>query len=136
MTMVESAIEAERMQRVPGIYFMDNAPLGRVPCIIGTGLEIWEIIQVYVGGHVGGKKSWRRLRRWFDWLTPAQLRSAIAYYEAYPDEVDDRIAEEDELYEAYQASPLGPHVPPWPEPIQRVLDKWDARRRVRAAASS
>lgn len=132
MTKAQTAIEAEKMQRVPGIYFMDNAPLGRVPCIIGTGLQIWEVIQGYIT--VG--KSWRRFRRAYHWLTPAQLKSALAYYEAYPEEIDERLAEDDDLYEAYLASPPGSHTPPWPEPVQRVLAKWGARRRERAASSS
>lgn len=32
------------------------------------------------------------LQRNYPWLTEAQLRSALAYYEHYPEEIDSRLA--------------------------------------------
>lgn len=97
MTTTGQASETERMRRIPGIYFMDNAPLGRVPAIDGTGLGVWEIIQ----GYVSVDRDWQALLDAFDWLTPAQLGAALAYYEAFPDEIDGPIQENARLYEEY-----------------------------------
>ncbi len=87
----KSLSEAEKMQMVPGIVFADEV-LGRVPRIAGTGLQVFEIVKVY--NAAGG--SFRNLRRAFHWLTPEQLRAALAYYAAFPEEVDARIALEDD----------------------------------------
>lgn len=84
--------EVGKMRRVPGIYFTDSA-FGRAPCIGGTGLEVFEIIQRYEAFG----RSWETLVGWFDWLKPEQLRAALAYYEAYPDEVNARLAREREV---------------------------------------
>lgn len=83
--------EAEKMQRVPGIVFADGT-CGRVPRIAGTGLEVFEIVKVYQAE--GGELS--LLSEAFHWLTPQQIEAALAYYAAFPEEVDARIAEEDD----------------------------------------
>ena len=49
-----------------------------------------------------------RLREAFHWLTDAQVRAALAYYAAYPEEIDRRIAADeqwtpDELRARYPA---------------------------------
>jgi uncharacterized protein (DUF433 family) len=84
--------EVAKERRVPGIVFVDGGR-GRVPRIGGTGLEVFEIIQEYLG--MG--RSWERLVVGFDWLKPEQLRAALAYYEAFPDEVNARIEREREV---------------------------------------
>jgi uncharacterized protein (DUF433 family) len=81
--------EAEKMRRVPGIVFA-QANLERVPRIAGTGLEVFEIIGVYQGVD----KDWDRLKRAFEFLSDDQLKTALHYYERYPQEVDARLAEE------------------------------------------
>jgi uncharacterized protein (DUF433 family) len=92
--------EVEKMRRVPGIVFTDGT-LGRVPRIAGTGIEVFEVIQRYEGFD----HSWDRLAESFDWLKPEQLRAALAYYEAYPDEVNARLDREKEV-EIRLAAPL------------------------------
>ncbi|CAN5207940.1 hypothetical protein BH20GEM2_BH20GEM2_18450 [soil metagenome] len=88
LTLLEEAL---RISRAPGIVFAD-APTGRRAVVAGSGIDVWEVIA-----------SWRqlegdydRLRGSYDWLSEAQLRSALAYYELYPDEIDQRLAREEE----------------------------------------
>jgi uncharacterized protein (DUF433 family) len=97
----EMLTEAVKMRRIPGIVFADG-PTGRRARIAGTGLEVFEIIDQYLAVD----KSWERLEQCFDWLDERQLRAAVAYYEAYPEEIDEilRQAEswtEDAIYAAY-----------------------------------
>ena len=98
----ELRAEVAKMQRVPGIVFADGT-FGRVPRIGGTGIEVWEVIKRYEAMD----RSWERLAASFDWLTPAQLRAALAYAEAYPDEVAVRI-EMDKEAAARLGEPLEP----------------------------
>ncbi|MGI8552415.1 MAG: DUF433 domain-containing protein [Dehalococcoidia bacterium] len=83
--------EVDKILRVPGIIFAWGT-FERVPRIAGTGLEVFEIIGVYKA--VGG--DWQRLRESFDWLSDEQIQAALEYYRLFPDEVDARLAEEDE----------------------------------------
>ena len=89
---IETETEAEKLRRVPGICFGDES-YGRVPRVAGTGLQIFEIIGVY------RDNGWDRdvLCEAFHWLTEAQIQAALVYYEAYPDEVNARLAEEDAI---------------------------------------
>jgi uncharacterized protein (DUF433 family) len=87
----ELLAEVEKMRRVPGIVFADG-PFGQVPRIAGTGIEVFEVIQRYQGFD----NSWSRLAASFDWLSERQLRAALAYYDAFPDEVNARLALERE----------------------------------------
>src|SRR6266852_5788126 len=84
--------EAVKLRRIPGISFADE-PTGRVPRVAGTGIEVWEIVHVYRDEN----DSWDELRESFHWLTERQLRAALAYAEAYPDEINERLKEEDAL---------------------------------------
>lgn len=85
--------EAERMRRIPGIYFATE-PSGRTAKIAGTGLGVWEVFS-------GCRKrplTAQKLARAFDWLTPAQVEAALAYYAAYPAEIDAEIGENDAMF--------------------------------------
>ena len=84
---IELLTEAIKMRRCPGIGFADG-PTGRRARIAGTGLDVWEIIATYLslGREIG------RLRQAYAWLSDPQLRAALGYYTAYPDEIDRRIA--------------------------------------------
>ena len=79
--------EAVRMRRFPGIVFADG-PAGRRARIAGTGLDVWEAIAAYRS--VDRDPS--RLRQGLSWLAEAYVRAALAYYAAYPEEIDRRIA--------------------------------------------
>src|SRR5579859_1223559 len=84
--------EAVRMRRVPGISFADE-PAGRTARIAGTGIEVWEVVQVYRDEN----ESWNRLREGFHWLTENQLRTALAYATAFPADIEERLEREDQL---------------------------------------
>jgi len=45
----EALSEAEKLRRVPGISFMDE-PTGRCANVEGTGLGVWEIIEIISAG--------------------------------------------------------------------------------------
>jgi uncharacterized protein (DUF433 family) len=80
--------EAKKMRLVPGSVFADEAG-ARVPRLAGTGLEVVEIIQVYLAS----ERDMDVLKRAFPWLSPEQLQAALQYYTLFPDEVNASIAE-------------------------------------------
>jgi uncharacterized protein (DUF433 family) len=82
--------EAVRMRRVPGIAFVDGVT-GRRAIIAGTGVEVWEAV-----------RSWKEVDRVlsalmenYPWLSEMQLRSALAYYHLFPEEIDARLEREE-----------------------------------------
>ncbi len=87
--------EAVRMRECPGIHFAEE-PAGRVAKVTGTGLGVWEVIDIYKRLKGNGKK----LRRWYPHLSSAQLEAALLYYERHPEEVDALIADNLSLHEA------------------------------------
>lgn len=83
----ELLTEAVKMRRCPGILFADG-PSGRRARLAGTGVEVWEIIATYRSVN----RTLRRLQRAYDWLAEPQLRAALGYYAAYPEEIERQIA--------------------------------------------
>jgi uncharacterized protein (DUF433 family) len=107
---VELLQEAVRMRRVPGIIFVDSAT-GRRPAVAGTGLDVWEIIATWKA--VGQNDE--DFQKSYHWLTPAQLRTAMAYYRFYPKEIDERIALDESwtperIREEFPFSSFGPGI--------------------------
>ncbi|HLZ70179.1 MAG TPA: DUF433 domain-containing protein [Dehalococcoidia bacterium] len=96
---LETDTEAEKMRRVPGIVFADG-PTGRRARIAGTGIEVFEVI----GPHRQMGESWDALREAFHWLTEAQLRAALAYAAAYPEEIGARLARQAAITPEYIAT--------------------------------
>jgi len=88
-TLVE---EVEKMRRVPGIDFVDGAT-GRRARVAGTGLAVFEVIQVYRS--VG--ENWDGLKAALYWWTDAQLRAALTYAETFPAEIDPIMKELEEF---------------------------------------
>lgn len=82
--------EAVRMRRVPGIVFMDG-PTGRRASVAGTGIDVWEVVSQF--REVG--EDFEALKECYPWLEEARLSSALAYYEAYGEEIDARIEREE-----------------------------------------
>lgn len=78
--------EGLKMRRIPGIVFGDSRP-GRVARLAGTGLGVHEILRA----HRAVNADWQRLREGYHWLSEAQLRAALAYAEAYPEEIEARL---------------------------------------------
>lgn len=81
--------EAVRMRRVPGIVFGDG-PAGRRAVIAGSGIDVWEIIATWQEG----SRNFEELRQNYDWLSEAQLRAALRYFELYPEEIEARLQKE------------------------------------------
>ena len=78
--------EAIKIRRCPGILFTDGVN-GRRARIAGSEIEVWEVIATFYS--VG--KNLKRLQKAYHWLTGEQLQSALAYYSAYPEEIDSQI---------------------------------------------
>jgi uncharacterized protein (DUF433 family) len=88
----ERLLESNKMRRIPGIVFVDSPSGGRVARIAGTGLEVFEIVQAYRSVET----SWPRLKESFHWLSDVQLRAALAYAEAYTQEIEERISRDEQ----------------------------------------
>jgi len=82
--------EGIRMHRCPGIVFSEGIG-GRRARIAGEGIEVWEVIALYES--VG--KDVKRLQNALHWLSEPQVRSALAYYRAYGEEIDQLIKQND-----------------------------------------
>jgi uncharacterized protein (DUF433 family) len=86
----EMLAEAVKMRRVPGIVFADS-PVGRIARVAGTGVEVFEVIRTDRDvGH-----DWDRLRQAYHWLSENQLRAALAYASAYPEEIERRLRDDE-----------------------------------------
>ena len=81
--------EAVRASRVPGIVFV-QARDGRRAAVAFSGLEVWEVIASWKEGG----ESWQVLTKAYPELAESQLRAALAYYRAYPAEIDERLERE------------------------------------------
>ena len=79
-------VEAIKIRRCPGIIFAEGTR-GRRARVAGTGIEVWEIIATYQSV----KKDLKRLKKAYHWLSQEQLRAALGYYSAYPQEIDRQI---------------------------------------------
>jgi len=107
--LAEMLDEAIKMRRCPGITFTDG-PAGRRPVITGTGIELWTIIDAWKGGC---QQDYTKLRETFHWLSDDQLRSALAYYELYPHDIDRWIERNNRAFEEFQRKYpqlVGPHT--------------------------
>lgn len=90
------ADEALRSRLFPGIAFR-GADWERRPWVIGTALDVWEIIRAYQDfGSVD------RMVEETD-LSERQIRLALAYYDRFPDEIDAAIAESRQPLDALHA---------------------------------
>ena len=78
--------EAARTRRFPGIGFR-GSDANRRAWLIGSGLDVWEIVEAY-----RDFGSLERMVADTD-LSERQLRLAVAYAEAYPDEIEEALAE-------------------------------------------
>jgi uncharacterized protein (DUF433 family) len=88
----QSETETEKMRRVPGIVFADGVA-GRRARVAGTGIDVFEVI----GSYRSAGDDWAALREAYHWLAEDHLRAALAYYEAYPEEIEERLAREESL---------------------------------------
>ncbi len=78
--------ETARTRRFPGIAFRGDDARRRA-WVIGTGLDVWEIIQMLED--LGSPEALVAETQ----LSPAQVRLAVAYHEAHRQEIDETIAD-------------------------------------------
>jgi uncharacterized protein (DUF433 family) len=91
--------EAARMRRFPGIGFRDEGP-DRRAWLTGAGLDVWEIVMLLRSGRTDDQ-----LVEEHQHVRQASLELARAYYDSYPEEIDELLAENsrpiDELRDLY-----------------------------------
>ena len=80
------AEEGLKLREFPELTFTDG-PTGRRATFI-QGPDVWEVLEPYVLAD----RDWQALRASYPDFDEALLRTAVRYYEAYPDEIEARIA--------------------------------------------
>jgi uncharacterized protein (DUF433 family) len=78
--------EAVCMREFPEIVFT-GGPTGR-RASFRDGIDVWEVLEPYI---VAGA-DWAALRKSYPELDEIRLRTALRYYETYPEEIDARVA--------------------------------------------
>lgn len=78
--------EGVLMDEHPTIHFVDGA-MGRRAAVLGTGLDVWEIVEVAKdnGGSVAETAAYLE-------VDPRLVQSALRYYGANREQIDDWIA--------------------------------------------
>ena len=107
----EMVTEAIKMRRVPGIVFADGAT-GRRARVGGTGIEVFEVIDLY---ELFGRDR-QKVQESLPQLDTYQINMAIAYYEAYPEDIAPRLKSDEQVQAELEAlwakhpktSPHGP----------------------------
>jgi uncharacterized protein (DUF433 family) len=74
------------IHQVPGIIY---SPLRNRARILGSGLEVFEII----GQYRAMDQDFTRLQEAFHWLSTDQLRAAVAFAAANPEFIEAELAE-------------------------------------------
>lgn len=93
--------EAVQMRRFPGIVFA--GPPGDRRARVISGPDVWEIIAVW---RACGNEA--RTLELLEQLSPSDLAAALRYAQAYPEEVDRLIAENERSRETWER--LYPHL--------------------------
>ncbi len=101
--------ESIRARRFPGIGFR-GGPTGRRAWVLGTPFDVWEMVELYRG------KGRERLIEEHG-VSGERLDLALAYYEAYPDEIEWRIAANARTPAEWHR--LSPSVIPAPPPEEK-----------------
>lgn len=78
------AEEALRTRRFPGVAFR-GADWNRRPWVIGTGLDVWEIVAASRSFSSSQDMAARSD------LTEPQIQLALAYYKEFPEEIEEAI---------------------------------------------
>jgi hypothetical protein len=92
--------EGLRMEAHPGIVFRPG-PAGRRPGL-ASGPDVWEIARVFRDARDRGEDIIEEAAE-LTGLTPDQIRTAIRYYVAYPEEIDSWISRVDAEAEEAEA---------------------------------
>jgi hypothetical protein len=87
--------EGLRSEEFPGIVFRPG-PAGRRAGLVG-GPDVWEIVRDLRAAREVGSAAEFAVVASASELAEAQVRLAAAYHGAYPEEIDARIADEEDL---------------------------------------
>jgi uncharacterized protein (DUF433 family) len=90
--------EGLRMDEHPGIGFADG-PGGRRAIVLGIGFDVWEVIST-----VRQNRGWVDAAARYLELPPTLVRSAVRYYAAFPEEVDELIGRQEAIAEREMAA--------------------------------
>jgi hypothetical protein len=93
--------EGIRMEDHPGIVFRDG-PTGRRAGLSG-GPDVWEVMAAVRASGLTGEDAVRAAAEWGN-LTAEQVRTAVRYYGAYPEEIDERVRRNVEEADAAEAA--------------------------------
>lgn len=105
--------EYARASQFPGIVFVDGADHRRRAHLLG-GPDVWEVVFIAQPYDMDPERTARHFR-----LRLEQVNLALAYYEAYPYEIDGRLRRLDDL-----AQGIG--VPPNRHPNGKLVSAHDA----------
>jgi hypothetical protein len=81
--------EGLKIRRFPGIVYREG-PAGRRAGVVG-GPDVWELISAVKSTAGRGEQKLKRLAETFA-LPAHQVRLALDFYAAHPEEIDERIA--------------------------------------------
>jgi uncharacterized protein (DUF433 family) len=89
--------EGVLMDEHPGIHFVDGA-MGRRPAVMGTGLDVWELVAVAKenGGSVEETAAYLE-------IDPRFVETALRYYGSNRSEIDDWLARARDFAESEEA---------------------------------
>ena len=89
--------EGVLMDEHPGVHFVDG-PMGRRPAVMGTGLDVWEIIAVAKENAGSVEEAAAYLE-----IDPRLVERATRYYGSNQAEIDDWMARVHDLNESEEA---------------------------------
>jgi uncharacterized protein (DUF433 family) len=89
--------EGVLMAEHPGIHFVD-APAGRRPSVMGTGLDVYQIVEVAKANGGSTEETAAYLE-----IDPRLVETALRYYGSNREEIDDWIARDIEFNEREEA---------------------------------
>ena len=84
--------EGLKVRRFPGVAFRDG-PAGRRAGLVG-GPDVWEVVRDVLAAPGRGEARLRRAAAEAG-LAEAQVRLAVDFYAAFPDDIDRRLAAEE-----------------------------------------
>lgn len=65
-----------------------------MPRVAGSGVDVLEVVMTYRAA----QGNLALVQEAYDWLSAEQIAAALAYWRAYPEEIDHRIAQEEACF--------------------------------------
>lgn len=93
--------EGMRMEDHPGIGFR-SGPAGRRACLV-AGPDVWEVISTLKSGDDSGEEALGATAEYLN-LREGQVRAAVRYYAAFPEEIAGFIRRNEEEAERHEAA--------------------------------